>query len=174
MLRNVGVAVGSIGVGILVLIAALWILDTAKQEHQAAQSETGEVVAVVDGDTIDVKLPDGKERIRIVGIDTPEIGREDGEDSDCYAEEARAFLDELLYGRTVELRTDSSQQTADDYGRLLRHVYVDGEDAALTAISAGVGAEYTYDAAYAGQADYQAAEAAAREEQLGLWGVCPR
>lgn len=143
------------------------------QDDQEQRAEYAEVVAVVDGDTIDVQLPDGKERIRIIGIDTPEIGREAGEVNDCYAEEARTFLDELLYGRTVELRTDPSQQSIDDYGRLLRHVYIDGEDAALAVLSAGAGIEYTYDADYVGQANYRAAEATAREEALGLWSLCP-
>lgn len=164
---------GSIGVAVLAVLAVAWIVGARQPERQPDRIETGEVVAVVDGDTIDVQLPDGKERVRIIGIDTPEIGRAVGEVDDCYAEEARTFLDELLYGRTVELRTDPSQQTVDDYGRLLRHVYVDGEDAALAALSAGVGVEYTYAAPYAGQGDYRAAEAAARTEQFGLWGACP-
>lgn len=173
-LRTVGLVGGILGVTILVVVAVVGILGTAQQEHQPEQSETGEVVAVIDGDTIDVQLSGNTERVRIIGIDTPEIGREAGEITDCYAEEARTFLDELLYGHTVELRTDLSQQAVDDYGRLLRHVYIDGQNAALAALSGGVGVEYTYNAAYAGQADYQAAEAAARDGKLGLWSVCPR
>lgn len=167
------VAIGAI---VLVAILALAIptMKPAASPNAGSRSESAEVVAVVDGDTIDVALPGGKERVRIIGIDTPEIARDAGQTDDCYAQEARAFLDELLYGRTVELRTDPSQQDVDDYGRLLRHVYVDGQDAALAALSAGVGAEYTYAAPYTGQADYRAAEAAARDEQLGLWGACPR
>ncbi|SJN25300.1 Staphylococcus nuclease (SNase) domain [Microbacterium esteraromaticum] len=173
-LRTVGLAGGILGVIILGVVAVVGILGAVQLEHQPEQSETGEVVAVVDGDTIDVQLSGTTERVRIIGIDTPEIGRDAGEVTDCYAEEARTFLDELLYGHTVELRTDSSQQAVDDYGRLLRHVYIDGQNAALAALSGGVGVEYTYAAPYAGQTDYRAAESTARDEQLGLWGACPR
>lgn len=166
-----------VGVAAIVLAAVVALAISATKPtagpDAGSRSTTAEVVAVVDGDTIDVELPDGKERVRIIGVDTPEIAREASETDDCYAQDARTFLDELLYGRTVELRTDPSQQDIDKYGRLLRHVYVDGQDAALAALSAGVGVEYTYAAPYAGQADYRAAEAAARDEQLGLWGACP-
>lgn len=168
-----GVAIGAI---VLVAFLALAIpaMKPAAGTGAGSRSESAEVVAVVDGDTIDVALPGGKERVRIIGIDTPEIARDTGQTDDCYAQEARTFLDKLLYGRTVELRTDPSQQDVDKYGRLLRHVDVDGQDAALAALSAGVGVEYTYAAPYAGQGDYRAAEAAARNEQLGLWGACPQ
>lgn len=155
------------------LLLAGCVAATPALEETEPRSESAEVVAVVDGDTIDVQLPDGEERVRIIGIDTPEIGREAGETDDCYAEEARTFLDELLYGRTVELRTDPSQHDVDDYGRLLRQVYVDGDDAALMSISAGMGIAYTYDHPHAGAADYQTAQNAARDAELGLWSACP-
>lgn len=160
--------------GALTLAGVILAVSVRTTEHTpaAASASTGTVVAVVDGDTIDVDLDEGKQRIRVIGIDTPEIAREAGKTSDCYAEEARTFLDELLYGRTVELRSDPSQDNIDKYGRLLRHVYIDGQNAAHEALSAGMGREYTYSAPYEGQADYQAAEEAARGGQLGLWGVC--
>jgi endonuclease YncB( thermonuclease family) len=144
----------------------------AETQTVVAATEAAEVVAVVDGDTIDVKTSAGEARVRIIGIDTPEIGR-DGAAGDCYAIEARDFLDELLYGRAVELRSDSTQGDADKYGRLLRHVDVDGQSAATLAIAAGAGYEYTYDKPYAGQTEHLAAEAAASDEHVGLWGACP-
>lgn len=130
-----------------------------------------EVVAVVDGDTIDVTGEDGIARVRLIGIDTPEIGR-GGEVSECYAEEARTFLDELLYGQEVELISDATQADVDKYGRLLRHVYVGDVDAAEAAIAAGAGYEYTYDTAYERQDEYRAAEDAAVASRVGLWAAC--
>lgn len=144
----------------------------AETQTVVTAAEAAEVVAVIDGDTIDVKTSTGESRVRIIGIDTPEIGR-DGAAGDCYAIEARNFLDELLYGRTVELQSDSTQADVDTYGRLLRHVDVDGQSAAVLAIAAGTGYEYTYDNPYVGQADHLAAEAAARDEHAGLWSACP-
>lgn len=66
----------------------------AETQTVVTAAEAAEVVAVVDGDTIDVKTSTGESRVRIIGIDTPEIGR-DGAAGDCYAIEARNFLDEL-------------------------------------------------------------------------------
>lgn len=132
---------------------------------------TATVVAVIDGDTLDVQTSAGEERVRIIGIDTPEIGR-DGEPSECYAQEARTFLDGLVYGREVELRPDATQDDTDDYGRALRHVIIDGDSAARMSIAVGAGHEYTYEVPYEGRDEHLAAEEEARAEHAGLWGAC--
>ena len=137
----------------------------------APAAERAEVTAVVDGDTIEVDTADGSERVRLIGIDTPEVGR-GGEPGDCYAEEARDFLDALLYGKTVELVGDPTQADVDRYGRLLRHVLVDGRSAALTALAAGAGYEYTYDAPYTDHQAHRDAESAAEAAGAGLWSSC--
>lgn len=134
-------------------------------------AQQARVSAVIDGDTLKVRTGSGEVRVRIIGIDTPEIHR-DGTPSDCYAEQARDMLDDLAYGRTVELRADTTQADTDKYGRLLRHVYVDGVNVALTEIQAGAGPEYTYDAPYAGQDEYRAAQRDAQQQRRGLWGEC--
>lgn len=69
---------------------------------------------VIDGDT--VILEDGR-RVRYLGIDTPEIG-------EYYYEEAAERNRELVEGKVVELQPGS--RDVDDYGRLLRYVYIDG------------------------------------------------
>lgn len=134
--------------------------------------ETGKVTAVVDGDTIDVDTAHGRVRVRLIGIDTPEIGRH-GTAGECYAEEARDFLDHLIYGKTVELVADTTQADTDVYGRSLRYVLVDGRSAALSAITAGVGYEYTYDVAYIDQHAHRGAQDAAAASGAGLWAACP-
>lgn len=90
-----------------------------------------------------------------------------GEASECYAEEARTFLDQLLYGRHVELIPDPPQTDVDKYGRLLRNVLVDGLSAAQLALTAGTGYEYTYDTAYRDQQTHRDDERAAAEDVLG-------
>ena len=156
-------------------IVALLLLasgcTTTAAQPEAYVTERGPVVAVVDGDTIDVDADGERVRVRLIGLDAPEVGR-DGAASDCYAEEARDFLNELLYGRDVELLTDPSQDDVDRYGRLLRHVSIDGDSAALLAIAGGAATEYTYAEAYDGQAEHLAAEADARDAGAGLWGQC--
>ena len=153
-------------------IAIVTILAGCTPAPAAAPArESVEVTAVVDGDTIAVATAGGSTRVRLIGIDTPEIGR-DGEPGDCYAEEARDFLDALLYGKTVELIGDPTQADVDRYGRLLRHVLVDGQSAALTALRAGAGYEYTFDTPYTDDQAHREAESAAEAAGAGLWSSC--
>jgi endonuclease YncB( thermonuclease family) len=78
--------------------------------------DTGRVVSVIDGDTIDVNLNGQTVRIRYIGVNTPE------RDEVCY-NEATAANSLLVYGKTVRLVADA--EDTDRFGRLLRYVYVD-------------------------------------------------
>ncbi|MCK5245429.1 thermonuclease family protein [Candidatus Bipolaricaulota bacterium] len=71
---------------------------------------------IVDGDTIELR---GGETVRLLGIDTPELG-------EPYAEDAKWYLSELVAHKTLFLEFD--QQLRDIYNRLLAHIYVDTED----------------------------------------------
>lgn len=159
------------GVALLSILALTGCAPIVAASTTEPVAVTAEVVAVVDGDTIDVATDDGTARVRLIGIDTPEVGR-GGEVSECYADEARTFLDQLLYGRQVELISDTTQGDVDKYGRLLRYVYVDEQSVAELAIAAGAGYEYTYDTAYRDQQAHREAEQTAVEASVGLWGVC--
>lgn len=130
------------------------------------------VVAVIDGDTIDVQTSAGVERVRIIGIDTPELGY-DGEPDECWAAEARDALADRIDGQAVELHADASQGDVDAYDRLLRHVELDdGTQVGQWLLEAGAAYEYTYDQPYEHRDDYLAAEAAASASGAGLWGAC--
>lgn len=153
------------------LTLALTSCTPAEISTPPATSTVATVVAVVDGDTIDVQTTTGEERVRLIGIDTPEISRDGGAD-DCYAQEARTYLDQLVYGHDVELVSDPTQADTDRYGRLLRHVLIDGQSAAQLAIEAGAGTEYTYDHPYNRRSDYLAAQDSAMDAGAGLWSVC--
>ena len=127
--------------------------------------------SVVDGDTIRITLDGELRRVRLIGVDAPELGR-NGASDECYAQEATVLLESLLAGDGLELRADSSQGDADRYGRLLRHVFVGDSSAAVGLLAAGAAREYTYDEPYAGYEAHRAAEAAAIEARAGLWGAC--
>lgn len=161
----------ALGVIAVALAALPGCAPISTEQAAAPEVEAVEVIAVVDGDTIDIATDAGTARVRLIGIDTPEIGR-DGDPGECYAEEARDFLDGLVYGRTVELRSDPSQADVDRYGRLLRHVVIDGQSAAVLALEAGAGYEYTYEVPYAGQSEHRDAEQAAAGKAAGLWSAC--
>lgn len=76
------------------------------------------VTNVVDGDTIDVDLNGTIQRVRFIGVDTPEVG-------DCLADQATARTTALTLGKAVTLVKDTSE--VDRFGRLLRYVYVGTE-----------------------------------------------
>lgn len=156
-------------------VAAIIAAQTATQANTALESGSSseqQVVAVVDGDTIKTLDGTGAEnRVRIIGIDTPEIGR-GGTADECYAQEARTALASFVDGQTIELVTDPSQGDVDKYGRLLRHVHTDAGNIAQLLLEQGAAHEYTYDDPYLGQTEFRAAEAAARDAGTGLWGSC--
>ena len=79
---------------------------------------------VVDGDTISVRLDNGRsERVRLIGIDTPERGA-------CLAGSATGLTRRLADDERVVLRGDATQDTRDRYGRLLAYAWVAGATSA--------------------------------------------
>ena len=130
----------------------------------------GTVVEVVDGDTIQVELPSGVERVRIIGIDTPEIVDPSRPES-CFGPEATAFAKETLEGKAVTLELDPTQDQRDRFDRLLAHVYVGDALYAAEAIAGGYGIHYIYEVPSIHAAELDAAADAAtrrRARHLGL------
>jgi micrococcal nuclease len=133
---------------------------------------TGTVVDVVDGDTIKVELSTGIEKVRIIGIDTPETV-DPSRPQACYGPEASAFAHKTLDGKTVTLEMDSTQDQRDRYDRLLAHVHVGGKVYAAEAIAGGFGIHYIYGGVPSIHADeLAAAQQSARDANLGIWAAC--
>lgn len=112
---------------LIVLMAGLaaaslagWRLGTARS---GGDSPTVAVVAVIDGDTVDVDWAGRRERVRLLGVDTPETVDPD-RPVGCYGPEAAAFTHQRLQGRTVRLQFDRERR--DRFGRLLAYVDVGG------------------------------------------------
>lgn len=178
MIGCVSVAIAAVGTWALGIIPSLVTdsLNAATGAAVAPDLELGQHAAaqlerVIDGDTIVISDNGGSPRVRIIGIDTPELGR-NGNPDECYGQESTAALTAALSAGPIELVSDPSQGDTDKYGRLLRHITVNGQSVAVTMLAAGMGHEYTYDTPYAGLADHQAAEAAARDSGAGLWSAC--
>jgi micrococcal nuclease len=128
------------------------------------------VINVVDGDTVDVQLEDGTtERIRLIGIDTPEV-LDPRTPVQCFGREASAHAHELLDGQAVGIEFDPSQGERDIYGRLLAYVWLsDGRNLGEVMIADGFAHEYTYDQPYAYVDAFRAAQDLATASQAGLW-----
>lgn len=99
----------------------------------ATYMEEALVVRVIDGDTIE--LEDGS-RVRYLGIDTPEVG-------EYYSFEATMKNRELVEGKIVELQR--GKRDKDQYGRLLRYVYVDGIFVNAELVAQGYAKAYIFD-----------------------------
>ena len=136
--------------------------------------ETNAVIErVVDGDTVDVVVDGRRERVRLIGIDTPETKDEDGP-VECYGPQATAVTSALLPEGTP-IRLERDVEPRDDYGRLLAYVHRGRDGLFVNVELARQGAATTLsirpNTTHAGA--IRAAEAAARRARLGLWGVCP-
>ena len=127
------------------------------------------VTRVVDGDTLWVNTEDGDTKVRLIGVDTPEL-LDPRSPVQCFAQEASDFTKSALTGQVVYLEYDPSQDSVDRYGRLLAYVWtLDGRLVNLDLITDGYANEYTYSTPYRYQRAFQDAEASAAERERGLW-----
>jgi len=142
------------------------VQNTLPQTDNLIQEKT--VVEVIDGDTIDVFLEGQVQRVRLIGVNTPEtVDRRRG--VQCYGPEASKFLKELLTGKIVNLEEDPTQNSKDNYGRLLRYVYLNEENINQKLIKEGYGFEYTYKKPYKYQSEFRESQRQARDNYKGLW-----
>jgi micrococcal nuclease len=126
----------------------------------------------VDGDTIDVDIGGHEERVRLIGIDTPETKDEDAP-VQCYGPEASA-LTELLLPPGTAVRLERDVEARDDYGRLLAYVHrADGLFVNLELARQGAATVLSIrpNTAYAEVIARSVDEA--RRAGRGLWGACP-
>ena len=139
---------------------------------------TAQVTHVVDGDTIDVRMPDGdEESVRYIGIDTPETVKPDTP-VQCGGPEAHAVNERLVGGRTVTLRFDAERR--DVYGRLLAYVYLPraGRGGHALFVNAelvrrGLARTLTIPPNDSFASLFARLAARAGAESRGLWGSCP-
>jgi len=137
-----------------------------------APAERTVVVAVIDGDTVDVRIAGRAERVRLIGVDTPETVHPN-KPVECYGPEASARLSELLPpGTEIDLAGDVEER--DRYGRLLAYVLRRTDDlfVNLALVAEGYAGILPLPPNTAFAADLEAAEAAARAARLGRWGSC--
>ena len=139
----------------------------------ADPAEPARIVAVVDGDTVEVSLGGRNERVRLLGIDTPETVDPD-RPVGCFGPEASARTAELLPdGTEVQLQRDVEGR--DHFGRLLAYVFRADDDTFVNEVLLAEGyAEVLViepNGAYADR--LRDAESSARASGAGLWGACP-
>ncbi len=133
-------------------------------DSAAAYSVVGKVTHVADGDTFDVDVPgDGKGeyRVRIIGIQAPEIG-------ECGAAQATNRLEDLIDGKNVTLIADDESSTGLN-NRKLRFVEINGVDVGLALLEEGLAFAFPSDKEPSRNEDYLTAAAEAADSGIGLW-----
>jgi micrococcal nuclease len=137
-----------------------------------AMTPNASVVDVVDGDTLVVDIDGVEERVRLIGIDTPESVAAH-RPVECYGKEASDRMEELVPpGTPIHLERDI--EARDQYERLLAYVYRadDGLHINLDQVAQGYAEAMSYPPNTALQPDFDDAERQARSGNAGLWGVC--
>ena len=134
---------------------------------------TATVTHVVDGDTIDVRIAGRDERVRLIGIDTPETKKPNAP-IECYGPEASAFTTSLLpVGSKVRIERDIVGR--DDYGRLLGYVHLlAGRDTFVNMeiIRRGYATPLSIEPNSTFARDFAEAATDAEAAGLGLWAAC--
>jgi len=115
------------------------------------------VTNVLDGDTLEIQ--DGQ-RVRLLGINTPEKGQ-------SHYSEATQTLKGLVLNRSVLMEYDQSDR--DKYGRMLRHVYVDGENVGMVLLRKGYANTFFISPDLKHMEEFKQAEKYAEERGLGIW-----
>ncbi|MBU6431301.1 MAG: thermonuclease family protein [Patescibacteria group bacterium] len=139
-----------------------------KFSQNAEDNRTYLVKRAIDGDTIELE---GGERVRYIGIDTPETV-DPRKPVQCFGKEAARANRELVEGKLVRLEKDVSDK--DKYGRLLRYVYQGEKFINLELVEKGYAYAYTYPPDVKKSKIFIKEQEKARQNRLGLWEVCPQ
>ena len=137
-------------------LAVFIVLGLVAAPAAQGQRFTAQVVAVHDGDTITVRTASQTLRVRVAGVDCPELGQP-------WSARAKQLTSEIVFGRTVTVESHG----VDQYDRTLARVLIDTRDLGEELLRAGMAWRYEL-----GSADQRLidAEHAARQARAGLWG----
>ena len=141
---------------------ALWAIAMFLHSTAIAETITGKVIAIADGDTLTALDRDQiQHKIRLVGIDAPEKKQ-------AYGQRFKESLSELAFGREVAVETNKR----DRYGREIGKVLVAGRDVNLVQVERGMAWWYrTYQKKQSANDRllYKSAEGSAQAGRKGLW-----
>jgi micrococcal nuclease len=140
----------------------------AKKAEQNAPARTSRVDYVIDGDTL---ILDSREKVRFLGINTPEIRKSHGGlmqgVEQPWGRDAANYLKRLLTGRKVSLEFDGER--TGKFGRLLAYVILDGGNVNLRLVRLGYARFNDYGKKIKYDTEFRQAESRARVRNLGLW-----
>lgn len=145
------------------LIVLMLLFSVSSASASASDAMTGIVNYVLDGDTVNLVNSRGEYRVRLAGIDAPEIAHGDDEVGQAFGMESKAALERMIEGKRVTVRVHTVGQR---YGRLIGTVLYNGHDINLDLVRGGYAWEYDD---YNTRRDLRVAERTAMRDRRGLW-----
>ena len=159
--------------GLFAILTGLFFVGCSTPGEPLPPGANGRIVAVVDGDTVDVSMNGRIERVRLIGIDTPETKKPDTP-VQCFGPEASARTKALLpEGTAVDVQRDS--EARDPYGRLLGYIYrtADGRFINRDLIVEGFARPLSIAPNTTFAREFATLAREAQAANIGLWGSCP-
>lgn len=124
----------------------------------------------VDGDTVLIDMNGTEEKVRFIGIDTPETHKENTP-VQCYGPAASAYTKNRIGSSRIRLVADELTTNRDRYDRLLRYIYLeDGTNLNLELVQKGYAFAYAFP--FAKSQQFHQAMKQSQTERAGLWGSC--
>ena len=156
----------------LFLFAFALLLSSCSNESLNASPNSATVKRVVDGDTIEIAIGGKTERVRLIGVDTPET-KHPTKGVECYGPEASAYTQQLLPEGTA-VRVERDIEARDKYGRLLLYVYIADSNVFvnLDLVLQGYARPMVFEPNTAHKADFAQAATQAELRNVGLWQAC--
>lgn len=159
-----------IGSAVLLLAIALLVLRPWEEDPNAGPaSVTAVVTRVVDGDTVEARIGEEVEDVRLIGVDTPETVKP-GEPLECFGPRASSFTHRVLEGRRVRLVF--GEERRDHYGRLLAYAYLEGNLFNAALVRRGFARALTIPPNDRFAPQLRRLELRAARAGRGLWGAC--
>ena len=130
------------------------------------------ILTVIDGDTVDIEIDGQTERVRLIGVNTPET-KHPTKPIECFGPEASAYMTQLL-PKGTEVRIERDEEARDRYGRMLLYLYRDSDNLFinLDLISRGYGTPMSIEPNTFHRNDFVHAAALAEASNVGLWKAC--
>jgi micrococcal nuclease len=160
-------------IALLVVVVSLGVMGSQRLISELRNHQPGlyAIDHFVDGDTIAVNMNGHSEKVRFVGVDTPETHKPNTP-VQCYGPAAAAYTKATIGHQRVRLVSDPLSTDRDRYGRLLRYVYLpDGTDLNEQLIITGHGFYYPY-FPFTKNQRFAADQQQAMSVHRGLWSVC--
>lgn len=143
--------------------------QTAPQPAPAPQPAQAQykVLRVIDGDTIEIEMAGKAEKVRLIGVNTPESVHPDESKNVPFGKVASDFTKAALEGKNVVLEYDVTPR--DKYGRILAYVWVDGKMFNKTLLENGMAEVKTYPPDVKYVDDFTRLQETARSAKAGMW-----